>query len=74
MNNAVTRCWICGAAATSGEHIPKSAILRQVFGERTVREVKRVGGLEQCEEFWVAAAYCNALIRLRVILKSHLTF
>lgn len=32
MNNAVTRCWICGVLAKSGEHIPKSATLREVFG------------------------------------------
>lgn len=26
-------CWICGASANSGEHVPKSASLREIFGD-----------------------------------------
>lgn len=33
MNKVKSNCWICGAGDTSGEHIPKSATLGDVFGE-----------------------------------------
>lgn len=32
MNKSAARCWICGVPAASGEHIPKKATVRDVFG------------------------------------------
>jgi hypothetical protein len=48
----------------------ETAIARFDERARAVEESKDMDDLERGADFWVATAYCNALIRLRLILEN----
>lgn len=48
-----------------------AAIARFDEKARAIEDAKKADGLEQGAEFWVATAYRNALIRLRLILENN---